>query len=267
MTPTITVLIPSFNGGSYLVEALASVYQQTYPYWHIIVIDDGSTDNSISAARHYFPDSRVTFLTNKHNLGQSKSLNLGLALVRTPYTVQLDSDDWFHPTALAVLYAAAEKLPEKVVLISGNLQLIIQTQDGSTVKGGLLRNRSFTNRYDFMLSDCSQWPRFYRTSALRNVGGWPTDDPYEGRYMEDKRILFRLIENHEFYWLNQVLYYHRRHSGNQTKLTRVYNELAEWVVRDALKRWGNYYEPIFKEDVFGRKRLLCLKLSSSSCES
>jgi len=256
LTPTITVLLPSFNAGSYLLEALASVFQQTYPYWHIIVVDDASTDNSISAAKRYFADSRVTLLTNMHNFGQSKSLNQGLALVRTPYAVQLDSDDWFHPNALAVLYAAAEKLPEKVALISGNLQLVIQNQAGSSVKAEIWRNRSFTDCYDFLLADCSQWPRFYRTSALRTVGGWPTDDPYEGRYMEDKQILFRLIENHEFYWLDEVLYYHRRHSGNQTKLKQIYNELTEWVIRDTLKRWGNLYEPVFKEDFFGRKRLL-----------
>jgi glycosyltransferase involved in cell wall biosynthesis len=263
LTATITVLLPSFNGGSYLAEALASVFQQTYPYWQIIVIDDASTDNSISAAKRFFTDSRVALIRNKQNLGQSKSLNQGLTLVQTAYAVQLDSDDWFHPSTLAVLYATAEQLPEKVALISGNLQLVIQNQDGSITKGEIWRNRSFTDRYDFMLAGCSQWPRFYRTSALRNVGGWPTTDPYEGRYMEDKQILFRLIENHEFYWVDQLLYYHRRHSGNQTKLKQIYNELTEWVIRDTLKRWGNLYEPVFKEDFLGRTRLLQLNLSSS----
>ncbi|MBS3989569.1 MAG: glycosyltransferase family 2 protein [Dethiobacter sp.] len=264
LTATITVLLPSFNGGSYLAEALASVFQQTYPSWQVIVIDDASTDNSISAAKDYLADHRVTLITNQQNLGQSKSLNKGLALVRTPYAIQLDSDDWFHSNTLALLHTAAEQLPEKVALISGNLQLVIQSHDGRIINGEIWRNRSFSDRYDFMLADCSQWPRFYRTSALRNVGGWPIADPYEGRYMEDKQILFRLIENHEFYWLDQTMYYHRRHSGNQTNLKQIYNELTEWVIRDTLKRWGNRYEPVFKDDIFGRKRLLRLNPSPST---
>jgi len=267
LSATITVLLPTFNGGSYLAEALVSVFQQTYPYWRIIVIDDASTDNSISAAKSFFADKRVTLIANQENLGQSKSLNKGLALVKTAYTIQLDSDDWFHPHTFALLQAAAEKLPVKVALISANLQMVIQNNDGSIIRGEIWRNRSFSDRYEFMLADCSQWPRFYRTSALRDVGGWPINDPYEGRYMEDKQILFRLIESYEFYWINEVLYYHRRHSQNQTNLKQIYNELTEWVIRDTLKRWGNRYEPVFKEDIFGRKRLLRLMPVPSSSSS
>lgn len=258
MKTAVTILIPSYNAGHYLAEALASVIAQTYPYWQAIVIDDASTDHSIEQASHFFTDSRITLLRNPRNIGQSKALNKGLALVQTRYTVQLDSDDWFAPETLAVLVAAADTLSEKIALVSGNLTLVVENADGNIIKEEVWRNRSFKDRYDFLLANCSQWPRFYRTSALKSIGGWPTDDPYGGRYMEDKRVLLRLIEDYHFHWIDQVLYFHRRHSRNQTKLTHIYNEMLEWVVRETLLRWGNSYEPVFKADSFSRKHLVNL---------
>lgn len=258
MKPTVTVVIPSYNAGRYLLTALDSVFKQTYREWQLIVVDDASTDHSIDEARSFLKDSRVRVHRNRENLGQSKCLNQGLALTRTPYLLQLDSDDWFSPDTLATMHAAAEKLPDCVALVSGNLKLVIEDAEGNFIKEAVWRNRSFSDRYDFLLADCSQWPRFYRTAALEAVGGWPVDDPYEGRYMEDKRILFRLIEKYRFHWIDKTMYYHRRHSKNQTNLTGIYNELAEWTICDALKRWGGRYKPVFREDAFGRKKLLKL---------
>jgi glycosyltransferase involved in cell wall biosynthesis len=259
MGADVTVLIPSYNPGRYLLEALDSVFKQTYKNWHIIVIDDASTDNSITLAKHYIHDPKVTLLRNTRNIGQVKSLNRGLVLVETPYTVQLDSDDWFFPDSLQVLVSAAEELPLNVALISGNIKLVIEDPSAKVIREEIWKNRSFKERYDFLLADCSQWPRFYRTHALKSFGGWPTYGPYEGRYMEDRRILYRLIEDYEFKWINHDLYIHRRHAKNQTNLIQIYNEMTEWVVCDALKRWGDQYDPVFREDSSGRKRIIGLK--------
>lgn len=255
MKPAVTVLIPSYNPGNYLLKALESVFEQTYTGWHVIVIDDASTDRSITEAGRFLQDPRVTLLCNKLNLGQSKCLNRGLALTDTPYAVQLDSDDWFSSDALEVLIGIAEASPPDIAVFSGNLRLVIEDKDGKMIKEEIWKNRSFQERYDFLAADCSQWPRFYRTAALKKVGGWPTDDPYEGRYMEDKRILLRLIEQYRFHWTDRLLYHHRRHRKNQTNLTDVYNAMQEWAVADALQRWGNEYRAVFKTDVFGRKKL------------
>lgn len=259
MKPTVTVLVPTYNAGRYLAQALTSVLDQRYPHWQMIVIDDASTDQSIAQARYCFTDKRVTYLHNRRNLGQSKSLNRGLALVQTPYTLQLDSDDWFAPEALTVLVKAANAMPRETALVSGNIAMVFESEYGHITKEVVLKNRSFVDRYDFLQANCSQWPRFYRTSALRRIGGWPTDDPYEGRYMEDRRVLLRLIEEFRFDWLDRVLYFHRRHSGNQTNRLAIYNEMNEWVVRDALKRWNSPYEPVFEVDLFGRLHLKGLR--------
>lgn len=245
MKADVTVLIASFNPGRYLCEALGSLLSQSHENWKAIVIDDASTDDSLKLAGEFFRDPRITLLRNPVNLGQSKSLNRGLMHVDTPYTVTLDSDDWFYKDTLKVLLAASRHVPDRVAVISGNICMVTEDKNGNAKNRRIVKGRGFKDRYDFLLANCSLWPRFYRTSALRQIGGWPTDDPYQGRYMEDRRVLLRLVEHFDFYWVDQVLYGHRRHGGNQTNLAEQYNHVTEWAVKDALRRWGNKYRPVF----------------------
>jgi glycosyltransferase involved in cell wall biosynthesis len=203
------------------------------------------------------------------NQGQSKSLNTGLKLVETPFVIQLDADDWFFPHTLEVLMKETLTVPDTTAVISGNINLVFedtiidahlirsfnkqilkrqekrQRHRGVPGKTKVKKGRSFQDRYDFLLANRSVWPRFYRTSALKSIGGWPVDDPYEGRYAEDIRVLFRLIEDYHFHWVDVLLLNHRRHSKNQTNQMEIYRKITEWTVRDALLRWGDEYEPIF----------------------
>ncbi|HHX76790.1 MAG TPA: glycosyltransferase family 2 protein [Firmicutes bacterium] len=257
MNPQVTVLIPSFNPGAYLVDALRSVFGQTYPGWRIILVDDASTDNSLNQAGRYLHSPRVTLIQNKDNIGQSRSLNKALALVDTPYVLQLDSDDWLYPYTIGTLLKYAARLPLQTAVISGYINVVVEDDSGNIRYSFILKNSPYKNRYEFLLSNTSLCPRFYRTSALKKIGGWPLDDPFGGRYMED-RILFRLLEYYNFFCIDQVLYNHRRHSFNQTNKVEVYNVMKEWVVRDALKRWGDKYEPVFGVGRGGRKRLIGL---------
>lgn len=73
----VTVLIPSYNPGSYLVDALKSIFQHNYQDWKVIVVDDGSTDHSLDEAKPLLEEPGITLIRNKWNLGQSKSLNIG----------------------------------------------------------------------------------------------------------------------------------------------------------------------------------------------
>jgi len=255
LAPQVTVLIPFYNPGRYLIEAIESVLQQTYMSWQLILIDDASTDNSASLIRKYLRDPRIRLLRNKQNRGQSHSMNRGLAQVNTPYVVQLDADDWFYPYTLAVLVREMNQQPADVAVVSGNLGVVYQDASGRTVRTAVWKNRAYHSRYQFLRASRSVWPRFYRTRALRRVGGWPTDDPYRGRYVEDIAILSRLIEHYRFHYVNRVLYKHRKHTHNMTKQGHKVGATYEWIIRNRLKRWGNRYRPVFKTYASGIKTL------------
>ena len=212
----------------------------------MIIIDDGSTDNSIKSIRQYLRDPRIKLIRNQTNIGQTKSLNVALKYVITPFMVQLDSDDWFLPNTLQTLVAATDKISPNVALISGNIKLIWLGKNGKPTKTLIRRGRKYRNKYEFMLANRSCWPRFYRTSALRSVGGWPTGGPYEGRYIEDLRILFQLIPRYRFKWIDKTLYLHRRHKRSMTHNTEEMKKTLYWLIGRTLKDWGDQYRPIYR---------------------
>jgi glycosyltransferase involved in cell wall biosynthesis len=259
----VTVVIPFYNAEKYITRALDSVFKQTYRYWQLILIDDASTDDSVKVVEPYLTDPRVTLVSNPGNMGQAKSLNRGLARVTTPYLVQLDSDDWFVHHTLEVLLREAKNHGEEVAVFGGDCKVVYENEWGERLQTVKLRGRSYTDKYQFMLANQTMLPRFYRTSALRRVGGWSVNDPFQGRVLEDRAIQLKLIEHYHFHSVHETLYHYRRHTDNQTENIATYAKAVEWIVRDALKRWGDEYEPIFIKFAKGWKKVVRLEPKKS----
>lgn len=101
----ISVIIPVYNTGRYLERCIYSVLEQTYDNLEIILINDGSTDNSqiiIDRFVNQFPDKVVALF--QHNSGQSAARNNGLKHVTGKYIFFLDSDDWLQKNLFRLLY-------------------------------------------------------------------------------------------------------------------------------------------------------------------
>lgn len=108
MSALISVIIPVYNRADYLPDCLESLLAQTYSNLQIILIDDGSTDDSPTLCREYAArDSRVVFLQGSHG-GVSAARNLGLDAATGDYVYFLDSDDAIHPTLLSALLTAMQ---------------------------------------------------------------------------------------------------------------------------------------------------------------
>jgi glycosyltransferase involved in cell wall biosynthesis len=104
----ISVIIPCHNGAAYLAEALDSVFAQTEPAFEIIIIDDGSTDDSANVAKRY--GDRVRLVSQSHQ-GISAARNAGLALAAGDFIAFLDADDLWTRDSLAARLAIMEGRP------------------------------------------------------------------------------------------------------------------------------------------------------------
>lgn len=100
MNPFFTIIIPVYNRQKLLPRAIKSVLDQRFEQWELIIVDDCSTDNSISEARNYI-DPRITVLQTGLNSGPAAARNLGIHAARGKYISLLDSDDMFHPEFLS----------------------------------------------------------------------------------------------------------------------------------------------------------------------
>jgi len=90
--PSITVLMPVYNGSRYLAAAIDSILSQTYTDFEFLIIDDASGDGSCNIIKSY-NDTRIRLIVNKKNLGQTRSLNKGIQLAKGEFIARIDQDD------------------------------------------------------------------------------------------------------------------------------------------------------------------------------
>jgi glycosyltransferase, group 2 family len=93
-----SVIIPLYNKAPYVAKAIESVLGQTYRDFEVIVIDDGSTDQSLEVAKTF--ENKSITIVSRPNSGVSTARNNGVKLAKYPYICFLDADDWWHPTFL-----------------------------------------------------------------------------------------------------------------------------------------------------------------------
>ncbi|MFQ2414361.1 glycosyltransferase family 2 protein [Aeromonas caviae] len=107
---SVSVLMPVFNVEEYISEALDSILSQTSIDFELVVIDDASTDSTVSVIERYMSiDSRIKLIKNEKNLGISGSLNKGLAICTGEYIARADGDDLMSPKRLVKQYEFLEK--------------------------------------------------------------------------------------------------------------------------------------------------------------
>jgi glycosyltransferase involved in cell wall biosynthesis len=110
-TPRVTVLMPVYNGGPYLAEAIGSILGQSFRDFELLAIDDGSADDSAAVVRAC-RDPRIRLVENGRNLGLIATLNKGLELARGEYVARMDCDDISLPERLARQVAFLDTHPE-----------------------------------------------------------------------------------------------------------------------------------------------------------
>ncbi len=115
-TSKITVVIPCYNGSAHIARAIRSVINQIYKNWRLIVVDDGSTDNSVEII-HGLKDPRIKVI-QQENKGVSAARNRGIKAARTEWVAFLDADDEWMPTYLQEIMGAASKFPDVVAIFT-----------------------------------------------------------------------------------------------------------------------------------------------------
>ena len=114
--PFFTVVIPLYNKERFIAETLNSLLSQTYSDFEVIVVNDGSTDNS-EAVVQQFADSRIHYYL-RENKGVSAARNFGITMSNGDYIAFLDSDDYWYPDFLQTMHKNIQRFPKQGVFAS-----------------------------------------------------------------------------------------------------------------------------------------------------
>src|SRR5438093_7201391 len=117
MAEIVSVLIPAYNAGRWLSKTIRSVLAQTWPHIEVIVVDDGSKDDTLAVAKTW--ESASVKVVTQRNQGACAARNKALELAQGAYIQWLDADDLLHPDKIAVQMRAAREAGDPRLLFSG----------------------------------------------------------------------------------------------------------------------------------------------------
>jgi glycosyltransferase involved in cell wall biosynthesis len=210
----VTVVIPCYEQARFLGEAIESVLSQSYRAFEVIVVDDGSTDNTSEVASHYVGAYPMVRLIRQENRGASEARNRGLAEAKGEYVVFLDSDDRLLPGALEVGVRNLEERPE-CAFVSGRHRLI--AENGSPLKQQPPRQPIIGNDLYYTLLSREYFvfgaALMYRRSIFDFVGRFDVSL----RAHEDYDLYYRIARKFPIYHHAEVIFEYRRHDMNVTR--------------------------------------------------
>lgn len=210
-TPGVSVVIATYNRARYIAETLDSVIGQTYQDFEVIVVDDGSTDDTRGIVERYHP--RIDYIY-QNNRGPSAARNLGVRRARGAWVAIQDSDDLSTPNHLSALYGYAQEHPNCGMVFGNGAYLGGEEHNRKTIippsKGRRLAARGVRLDDLFDKSIVRLQAGLIAKAAYDAVGGH--DESL--RICMDLDLAFRLFMNFSISYLDEVVFLYRKHEGN-----------------------------------------------------
>ncbi len=203
--PLVSIVIPAYNHARFLDEAIQSVLAQDYANKELIVLDDGSKDDTAAVLRKY---QGLFYFETHSNIGQAATLNKGWRMARGAFLSYLSADDALLPGAVSSAVAHLRPSPD-VVLVYPDFNLVDKT--GRTLRAVSAPEPDHAS----MLANCICAPGpgvFFRRAGFEATGGWNV----ELRQMPDFDYWLRLALCGRFQRIPEVLANFRMHEESQT---------------------------------------------------
>lgn len=264
--PKVSVIVPVYNSSKYLRECLDSILNQTLKEIEVIIIDDGSTDDSISIISEYEDkDERVKALFNT-NHGTGYTINQGIKLARGEYIAEVDADDFIDPDMYEYLYSLTEDTKllniKPDVVKSGYYSYF---EDGRDYPYSLVKeNQTFKpialdlmSRYLVFSFQPTFWSAIYNREFIKSRRLYWNET--EGASFQDTSIIFKINALcRKMVWTDKSFYHWRQYDGHSITTQKYpqavrheYNCIESWLdehlreklaLRDIMSRmrYGTY---------------------------
>lgn len=209
--PKVSIVIPAFNSAGHIRRALESAFEQTWPDREVIVVDDGSTDDTAAVVRS-FPPGVVQYIYQE-NSGAAMARNAGLANSAGEYVIFLDADDWWERRCLEILVAALEAQPPTCGAAHANWAYA-----DSQGRAGMERDSSFSKgpglRTLVLVNPFPIHAVLVRRGALEAIGGFTPEMPT----LEDWELWLRLtLAGYGFFHVASRLAFYHWHPSTKSK--------------------------------------------------
>ncbi len=232
--PLVTLYIPCRNYGKYLSQCIHSVINQVYERWELIIINEGSSDNTSELGIKYekkYP-GKIKFIDNKKPIGLQKLSNKVLSMANGKYMMRIDADDWLDESAIFLMVNKLENT-KSAGLVYGNYYY--------TDAHGKILDVEFKDRL-YNEDIATQLPphgacTLFRTRSLKNVGGYSE----KVNAQDGWDLWYKLAERIGAVNIQVPIFYYRQHGGSMSKdNTRLLNARTKIFEQISSKLEGDY---------------------------
>lgn len=211
--PLVSIIVPCYNHENYVQECIQSIIEQGYQNIELIIIDDGSKDNSVQKIKEMQELCRNRFarfeFRHRPNKGLSATLNEALEWCQGKYVSMIASDDIMLPNKTSVQASYLEKHP-KITSLSSNVQYI--DNNGKNYATSKLPQEEHDFNRLILKCDLFAPSQMHRLKILKELGGYN-----ESLYIEDWSMWLKLAENgHKIMFLSEPLVQYRKHDSNMS---------------------------------------------------
>ena len=240
--PKVSVIIPTYNSAQYIAEAIESVLAQTYKDYEIIVVDDGSIDNTREVLKPFM--DKIIYVY-KENGGQASARNLGIKMSKGEYIAFLDSDDIWLPQKLELQVELLDSRPEVGLVYSDNYRF---TDDEGIIGLGSQRVQGLSGMVFnslFLKNFIPTLTVMVRRKCLDDVGLF--DESKHIVHSEDYDLWLRIAKKYEIAYIDKPLAkyryrYHRKDGFNKEIIDRAYMATMEVIKKNIHNLEGNESE-------------------------
>ena len=215
----VSIIVPVFNVENYLKECVDSILRQDYADIEILLIDDGSTDNSGKLCDEYAQNYSVITTYHKQNGGLSSARNYGIYKAKGEYYCFIDSDDYIRDDFISTMICDIVGSKAKIASV-GYLRFYADGTNESMVVPDIKRyfrdvdGQIYLNQYGYY--GVSAWNKMFHKSLFKDIS-FP-----EGKLSEDWYIMYRLIEKAGgIHFNSEVKYFYRQRQGSITKSAKI----------------------------------------------
>lgn len=240
--PKVSIIVPVYDVEKYLSQCLDSLVQQTYSNIEIIVINDGSFDNSKKIIEQYAKQfSNIKFINNSENLGLSKARNIGLDYANGEYIFFIDSDDWINRNTIERLVYLATTYNSKIVEtnhtnVIGNFKKIAKVDPEIEIENLQENPMLLREKKSYV------WNKLYDHNLIGDFR-FPN-----GIIFEDIAFTYPILTKVDTYiHTNESLYNYRRRLGGITLTSKFYPSIklfdilkSNELIIETCKKMGTY---------------------------
>ena len=207
---TVSILMPVYNGEKYLSEAIESALAQTYQNFELLIVNDGSTDNSAAIIKPFLKDSRVIYIEQK-NAGVAAARNTAIKHARGQYFGFLDQDDLWLNNKLEVQIAALEQ-DESVALVHSR-QDFIDSHGNKIDYEWITGGSGYCFRDNFIKNRIAVLTVLIRKTIIDEIGLF--NEQLSGA--DDYEMWLRITLKYPIKYIDQALAFYRFHDNNVSK--------------------------------------------------